>query len=214
VRPEFVFLVLSTAAWAWQEPNAKPQPDLSRQIRQRMAANLAGLPNYTCLETIDRALHRQPAKKLLFRDRIRMEVAFIAASEMFSWPGAAHFEADLLDQLPPTGASGAGGFGGWTRSLFGPSAPDLAGGGECMVEGRRGLKYNFSVPVEASKYAVTSGGRAALLPYKGYLCVDADALQIMELAGLPRVYRAENSWEPPGAIRRIQTSGTETLDPP
>jgi hypothetical protein len=178
----FVFLVLSTAAWAWQEPQAKPQPDLSDQVRQRMAANLAGLPNYTCLETIDRTLRRQPAKKVLFRDRIRMEVAFIAASEMFSWPGAADFEADLLDQLPPTGASGAGGFGGWTRSLFGPSAPGLAVGGECMVEGRRGLKYNFSVPVEASKYAVTFGGRAALLPYNGYLCVDADASQIMELA--------------------------------
>jgi hypothetical protein len=101
----FVFLVLSIAAWAWQEPNAKPQPDLSLQMRQRMAANLAGLKNYTCLETIDRNL-RQSAKKLLFRDRIRMEVAFIAASEMFSWPGAAGFEADLLDRLPPTGASG------------------------------------------------------------------------------------------------------------
>ncbi len=181
MRPAFIFLVLSTAAWAWQEPPAKPQPGLSGQIRQRMAANLAGLPNYTCLETIDRTLRRQPGKKLLFRDRIRMEVAFIEASEMFSWPGAASFEADLLEKLPETGASGAGSFGGWTRSLFGPAAPSLAGGGECMVEGRRGLRYNFSVPVESSKYAVTSGAGAAILPYTGSLCVDPGALDIMLL---------------------------------
>ena len=181
MRPLFVFLLLSTAAWTWQEPQAKPQPDLRGQIRQRMAANLAGLPNYTCLETIDRTLRRQSAKKILFRDRVHMEVAFIGASEMFSWPGAASFQADLLEKLPEMGASGAGGFGGWTRGLFGPSAPSLAGGGECVVEGRRGLRYNFSVPVESSKYAVTLGGGAALLPYTGYLCVDPEALDVMLL---------------------------------
>jgi len=182
VRSVLIFVAISSTAWGWQEPQADLQLALSGQIRQRMAANLAGLPNYTCLETIDRAVRRQSGKKLLFRDRIHMEVAFIEAREMFSWPGAGDFEADLLEKVPQIGARGAGGFGGWTRSLFGSSAPGLTGGGECMVEGRRGLRYNFSVPVAASKYAVLSGGRAAVMPYKGYLCVDADALQIMELA--------------------------------
>jgi hypothetical protein len=78
---------------------------------------------------------------------IRMEVAFVKASEMFSWPGAADFETNILEKLPPTGA---GGFGGWTRSLFGQTP---AHGDECTVEGRHGLGYNFSVPAESSNYA-------------------------------------------------------------
>lgn len=181
MRSVFVFLVLSIPVWAWQEPQANPQLALSSQIRQRMAANLASLPNYTCLESIDRTVRRQSAKKLLFRDRIHIEVAFIEANEMFSWPGAADFEPDIFQKLPEVGASGAGGFGGWTRSLFGPSGPSLVSAGECMVEGRRGLRYNFSVPLLSSNYAITFQGRETVLPYTGYLCVEPDALEIMLL---------------------------------
>ena len=177
MRPAFVFLVLSIPVWAWQEP----QVALSSQVRQRMAANLASLPNYTCLETIERTVRRQATKKLLFRDRIHVEVAFLDANETFSWPGAASFDPDLLQKIPQVGASGAGGFGGWTRSLFGPSAPNFADAGECVVDSRRGSRYNFSVPASSSTYSVKAGSGDAMLPYMGSLCVDPDALEIMQL---------------------------------
>jgi len=107
LRPAFLFLVLSVPAWAWQEPQSNPQLALIRQVRQRMAENLTALPNYTCLETTDRSVRNQVKQKLLFRDKIHLEVAFIEASELFCWPGSAHFESDLLQQLPQAGASAA-----------------------------------------------------------------------------------------------------------
>lgn len=195
MRPAFFFLILSTPAWAWQAPQANPQLALSSEIRQRMAANLATLPNYTCLETIDRTVRRKAAKKLLFRDRIHIEVAFIEGGEMFSWPGAASFEPDLRQKLPEAGASGAGAFGGWTRNLFGPSGPSFVRAGECMVEGRRGVGYNFSVPVLSSNYAFEFGSHKAILPYSGSVCVDPDAFEIMLLE-----IRAEQTPPPVAAM--------------
>jgi len=146
-----------------------------------MAANLASLPNYTCLESIERTVRRPASKKLLFHDRIHIEVAFIEAKEVFSWPGAASFESDLLQKIPEAGVSGAGGFGGWTRALFGESDPGFSRAGECMAVDRRGLQFNFAVPIASSSYAVEVGGGKAILPYAGSVCVDPGTLDIMLL---------------------------------
>ena len=164
---------------AWQ---TSPEVALIGRARQRMAANLASLPNYTCLETIERSVRRMATQKLLFRDRVHLEVAFIQANEMFSWPGSGNFEPDLLEQLPQAGASAAGGFGGWTRTLFGPSAPDFTHAGECMVEERHGFRYAFTVPAESSNYQVgVVGGHAAMSPYSGSVCIDPGSSDIMRL---------------------------------
>jgi hypothetical protein len=182
MRQALLCLVLNFAAWAGQRPQPNPQPALIGQIQRRMAENLARLPNYTCLETIDRTVVRQTKKKLLLRDRIHVEVAFIEAKEMFSWPGSADFEPDLLHQIASAGASGIGGFGGWTRAFFGPSGPNFTYAAECLVEGRRGFRYDFDVPLLSSNFALVFEGRETKLPYTASLCVDPDSLEIMLLS--------------------------------
>jgi hypothetical protein len=109
LRLAFVALFFIASAWAGQDLPAKSQA-LGGQIREHMAENLARLPNYTCLETIDRTVRRPASKKLLFRDRVRLEVAFIEAKEMFSWPGSGNFEPDLSTLIPEAGTTGAGEF--------------------------------------------------------------------------------------------------------
>jgi hypothetical protein len=168
-------LFLSISTRAWQEP----QSALVDRVRQRMAENLAHLPNYTCLETIERSVHRQVKEKLVFRDRIRLEVGFFEAKEMFAWPGSSHFEPDFLQQIPQAGASGIGSFGGFTHMLFGPYAPDFTYAGECTADGRRGSRYNFRVPRSSSRYEIRFERHAALSAYAGFLCVDPDALDVM-----------------------------------
>jgi len=174
-------LLLGIAACAGQASQPDPKLVLINRVRARMAENLASLPNYTCLETIDRSVRRQVRKKLLFHDRIHLEVAFIEANEMFSWPGSSNFGSDVLQQIPKAGASGVGGFGGWIRTLFSPSGPKLSPAGECMAEGRHGFRYDFAVPVQASNYAIDFGGRETMLPYKGSLCVDPDSSEVILL---------------------------------
>ena len=177
MRRACLLLFVSICARAWQEPESA----LVDRVRQRMAENLAHLPNYTCLETIERSVRSQVKDKLLFRDRIHLEVAFIEDGEMFAWPGSSRFELDFLDQVPQAGASAIGSFGGWTHMLFGPSAPAFIYAGECTADGRRGKRYDFRVPLFSSKYEIRFGGRAAITAYAGYLCADADALDVVLL---------------------------------
>ena len=177
MRRACLLLFLSISTRAWQEP----QPGLVGRVRQRMTENLARLPNYTCLETIERSVHRQVKEKLVFRDRIHFEVGFIEAREMFAWPGSSHFEPDFLQQIPQAGVSGIGSFGGWTHTLFGPSAPSFNYAGECAADGRRGFRYNFRVPLSSSAYEIRFEGHAARSAYAGSLCLDPDALDVMVL---------------------------------
>ncbi|HEY1184946.1 MAG TPA: hypothetical protein VGE89_12225 [Bryobacteraceae bacterium] len=148
-----------------------------------MAENIERLPNYTCLETIERSVRLPDKKKLLFRDRIHLDVAFIGTNEMFAWPGSDHFAADLLQQLPrQAGAAVAiGGFGGWVGSLFGRSAPAFTYDGACLVENRRGSRYIFSVPLLSSGYQIMVGERSATSAYAGSICIDADESDVMML---------------------------------
>lgn len=179
--PRAFLLLFPFLPCVWPTPQTEPQTALIHRAGQRMSANLASLPNYTCVERIERSVRRRADQKLLFRDRIHLEVAFIEANEMFSWAGSDRFAPDLLEQLPQAGASSAGSFGGWTRALFGPSAPDFVYAGECTVEGHGGSKYTFHVSAESSNYEVGAGGQGAKAPYSGSVCIDPGSSDIMLL---------------------------------
>ncbi len=180
--PRAYLLLLCVSVSAWPEPPDSPESAPVERVRRRMAENIARLPNYTCLETIERSVKRPKKEEPLFKDRIHLDVAFIGQTEMFAWPGSDHFEAGLLHELPlGTGAIGNGGFGGWTSSLFGPSAPVFTPAGACVVEGRRGWRYSFRVPLRSSTHKIIVGDRQAISAYTGSICVDPDALDVMTL---------------------------------
>ncbi|HZU25660.1 MAG TPA: hypothetical protein VFA04_09065 [Bryobacteraceae bacterium] len=161
---------------------ASPPDAIIDRARQRMAANVAGLPNFTCTETTARTVRRASTQRLLFRDTLHLEVAFISGTEMFSWPGSGSFEPGFLQNLPHSGVSGTGGFAGWTRTLFGPAAPQFTSDGDCIVDGRQGAQYKFRVPIEASGYEVQSAGGRAVSPYSGTVCIDPVASDVMRLS--------------------------------
>ncbi len=155
-----------------------------------MAENLDRLPNYFCQETIERSANL-PRQKLLFRDRIRLDVAYIGDKEIFAWPGSAKFEHSSPDEMIAGGASGFGSFGSWTHSIFRSSAPVFSYAGERITDGRRTLQYNFRVPLTASTYKVNVRGREAVAPYSGSIWIDHEALDVLRLevrageSGLP-----------------------------
>ena len=175
-------LVLVLPALAGQDPRPNLERELVQRVRQRMADNIKLLPDYTCVETIERSVSTAGKGKPLIRDRIHLEVAYVAGNEMFAWPGSQHFDADLFEELPPqAGAIATGGFGGWIGSLFGTSAPAFAFAGACMVEGRSGSRYTFRVPLSSSAHMFRVGDREINSAYAGSICVDPDSLDIMTL---------------------------------
>jgi VWFA-related protein len=181
--------VLTCAA---QELQRSRELELLSRVQQRMAENLDRLPDYFCQETIERSA-KLPRQNLIFRDRIRLDVAYIGLKEMFAWPGSAKFEYSSPDKMISGGASGFGSFGSWTHSLFRSSAPVLAYSGEHIIGGRRMLQYNFQVPLAGSTYKVNVRGRAAIVPYSGSIWIDPELLEMLRLevragqSGLPVV---------------------------
>ena len=128
-----LFLLLS----AWKGPQPRPEMMRLNEVLERMGENLERLPNYTCHETIDRSIRQTVKDKLLVRDRIHLQVAFIGFEEVFAWPGSANFEPRAAIQIAPGGAGGIGSWGGWSRNVLRSSAPAFTYAGECTVEGRR-----------------------------------------------------------------------------
>ena len=95
-----------------------PERRLLAPIKTKMADNLARLPNYTCVQTIERS-HRAARKKIFERqDLVRLEVALFGGQERFAWPGAKRIEETELSKLIETGVFGTGNFGVFARAIF------------------------------------------------------------------------------------------------
>ncbi|HSB18014.1 MAG TPA: VWA domain-containing protein [Bryobacteraceae bacterium] len=173
-----------------QERQSSRELELLSHVQQRMAEDLDRLPDYFCQETIERSA-KLPRQNLLFRDRIRLDVAYIGLKEMFAWPGSAKFEYSSPDRMVSGGASGFGSFGSWTHSLFRSSAPVFGYAGEHIIDGRRTFQYNFQVPLAGSTYKVNVRGREAVVPYSGSIWIDPELLEMLRLevragqSGLP-----------------------------
>jgi VWFA-related protein len=178
--PKAVLYLAGACLLLAQQPAPERIEGILARIRQHMAGNLAGLPNYTCLETIDRTV-RTRAGEPLFADRLKAEVALIGGKEMFAWPGSSRFEYSSLDEMVTGGASGFGGFAGWTLAVFQSGQPTFSLAGEEALNGRRTLRLGFQVPLLGSGYRLRVAGREATAPYSGSAWIDAESMQVARI---------------------------------
>jgi hypothetical protein len=69
-----------------------PEVLLLARVKTHMGQVLSRLPNYTCLETIERSRRRASGKRFELVDALHLEVAFVDGKELFSWPGERSFK--------------------------------------------------------------------------------------------------------------------------
>ena len=88
------------------------------RIVDHVRQEVAGIPNYTCVETIDR--ETQTANVNAFRrvDLVRLEVAKTGGKELFAWPGAGNFEEKPIGAFVGGGLIGDGSFSLFAEDLF------------------------------------------------------------------------------------------------
>src|SRR5208283_4747038 len=106
------FLAMTTGA-AGQAPD---EGQLAR-FKEKIQQDMTGIPNYTCLETIERA-RRSPPLDFIPASTVRLEVSIVAGKELFAKPGAGSFEDRDVVSLAPGGAIGSGMFATFARDLF------------------------------------------------------------------------------------------------
>src|SRR5438093_6322136 len=166
VRPIFWICMASAALAAQAESPRELQILVS--VKQKMTQNLQQVPNYTCLETIERA-RRMPRSLVIsrdggpgpfqFQDVARVEVAQVGREELFARPGARQFEEKRLSALVSGGLIGNGIFALLAHDIFVNRVATYQYAGKENVEGRELIRYDYQIPYFSSGYRiVTEGG--------------------------------------------------------
>lgn len=168
-----------------------------QRTRERLLADLERMPRYTCVQTIQRQYYvtkpeaqscaalvadrEKNFDRLKFRgwDRLRLEVAIVDGSNVYSWVGAPRFEGDTLGQLAGRGPLSSGDFGPLLYLLF--TRAVITFQGEDLTGKKRLLAYSYDVPLDRSSYKVPSKDGLAVTPYGGTFLLDPVAADIVSL---------------------------------
>ncbi len=169
------------AATLFGQSGLTPEVELLARIKDRMRDNLARLPNYTCLQTIERSVRRPPSRRFILSDALRLEVALVDGKEMYAWPGAQNFEDRDVLEMVGGGAFGTGDFGLHARAVFLGQAPRFTYVGEETLNGRRSYRYDYSVPQLHSGFTIRSLPNRAIVGYHGSFWAAAGTLDLLRL---------------------------------
>ena len=174
------------------------------EIGRRIRLSIERMPNYTCLESIHREKARadrggRHATKFhpISTDKVKVDVAFVNGTELYSWPGAERFEETPLAELVGFGMLSTGDFASIARTLFLDRRGRFSHVGEVDFEGRRALRYDFHVPLFRSGYSIHHDTGEITVEYSGSIWADAGTKDLMRIET-----RVEDA-PPPLAVSRV-----------
>ena len=158
----------------------EPEGLLAR-IQRRIDENLERMPNYTCVETMERFSRQRDAHEFQPIDRLNLEVAESGGKELFARAGAQRFEEKHPSEFASWGAAGNGEFSGYARSVFvsGRAAFHYVGNEEC--EGRPAIRYDYAVSAAGSGFKVVHFDKSAVVPFHGSFWADPDSFDLIRL---------------------------------
>jgi hypothetical protein len=163
------------------------------------------IPNYTCVETVERNYYNplasnlrracsvileqrlHPTLDLTLRlhstDRLRFDVAMLQRGEIFSWVGASRFEDEDhgISGLVRSGPIGTGAFASFLSLVFDQDVRKFVYKGTVEEDGRKLLEFAFDVPAADSHYRVQVRDSWIHTPYSGTFLVDPAADTVVRL---------------------------------
>ncbi|HLK65629.1 MAG TPA: hypothetical protein VKU19_19460 [Bryobacteraceae bacterium] len=171
------------------------------EILERARANLQAmthrLPNYACIETVERSYYEPPPqpgascslvpgagsassgpRKLEGTDRLRLEVTVSEGHEIHAWPGATRFDTRDVDEIIHQGPIGTGSFGTHLTGVFDNPAVQFQYVGEKADSAGTAIEYRYHVSAEASRYRVKMGSKWQIIPYDGTFWIDPESLDL------------------------------------
>lgn len=158
-----------------------PEVLLLARIKLHMNDVLTRLPNYTCLETIERSTRSASKKRFDLVDALQIEVAMVEGKELFSWPGEREFKERDLREIAPTGAIANGSFALHARTIFLSSRPIIKYRGDEPLNGRDTARFEFEISRASSGYHIRIGPIEGVAGQKGTFWVDRESLDLLRL---------------------------------
>ncbi|MEZ5354414.1 MAG: hypothetical protein R2762_17395 [Bryobacteraceae bacterium] len=156
-------------------------PMVLERFRTQIRETLKQLPDYTCLQSIERS--RRPSESVAYKaiDSIRVQVGLIGGSERYSWPDSRRFEDTELRNLVGKGVVSTGNFALHVQHVFLSPATQYSARGEAPANGRKGLRYDYELPVEHSRYMLRFPPNEEEVGVRGSFLLDAETLDLMHL---------------------------------
>jgi len=150
------------------------------KIKRQAKAELERIPNYACLETVNRFQSRngQAFKPL---DTLRIEVAFIGGKELFAAEGGAQFQDVELSAFVSSGSLGTGAFTALARNLFVNNAGLTTGWGEEKLGDKATLWYGYKISEISGAYKLQGSGGESYVGQEGKFWVDANSLELLRI---------------------------------
>ncbi len=184
LAPVYLMLLSLQALPGQYDPKAPLTADtiLMARIRSVVSRMMTRMPNFTCVETIERSRREQTSKKFQLLDTVRLEVALVDGKELYAWPGAKRFEeSDVGQMVGGQGAIGTGDFALHAKSIYFSGNAKFEYKGQEMINGRPAHKFYFRVPMAGSYYLMRMGSAQGEVGYYGWVWNDVETLELTRL---------------------------------
>jgi hypothetical protein len=159
------------------------------------------LPNYTCVQTVDR-LYLRPAadpelvpscsqmrdrkknaggRRIYLTDRLHLDVKVSRGIEIGSWAGASQFDSRNIFELVGRGPFGTGALGPFLSDIFTEGSASFEYDGEKPSGSDKLYEYRFQVPASTSHYSVEVHHEWHVLAYDGLVRIDPQTFDLRYL---------------------------------
>lgn len=179
------------------------------RMKQNMAKLLARVPDYTCMETVQRFRRGPGSARFRPLDTFHLEVAFVGGKEVYSEPGAHRFDERRVSELVGRGLTSDGDFAIQARTVFLNNTAQISFGAKEMLEAHGALRYNYRISLFGSGWTVKIGSAAGKVAEHGSFWADAETLDLL------RIERFADEIPPDLAVSAIHTEleyGTARLN--
>lgn len=159
-----------------------PVPDaLLARVRNKVSQDVSRLPDYVCVQTVERAHRATAREEFKLQDTLRLEVALIGNRERFAWLDARRFEERELRDMVGNGAIGTGNFALHTKHVLQANVAEFRARGEVDHQGRRALRWDYEVPWDKSGYRIRMPPHEDVVGFRGSFLVDPETLDLLRL---------------------------------
>jgi hypothetical protein len=164
----------------------KPSSELPKelldlvQIKQKMPQNLTHLPDFTCVETMQRSRKTVDAAEFSLVDSLKLEVLYSGNKELHAWPGSRTFE-ERNPRFADSGMFSDGEFASRAQGVFISNQAQTHFAGAEVWRGRDTLKYTFRIPAMMSGWTVNVGGRSGVVGERGTFWADPATFEVLRL---------------------------------
>jgi hypothetical protein len=180
----FLAALLALALGAAQDsPDGLPPGILLlSRIKRHVAAEMARLPDYTCLQTAQR-YHKPAGPKAVLKplDTLRLEVLNTGDRELYAQPGSRRFDAEHPGVFTDRGLTGTGVFALSLNNLMVNNNGLFQYRGEERLDGRRAVRYDYRVPILVSGFTIDVEGIRGKVATKGSFWADPETLDLLRL---------------------------------